>query len=294
MKIVGPIAPIPPSFSSSGELRSEDVMSYIQFLVNNGIKTLVTTEGTSQFALMALDEIREFNDACRKAAHVLSAKLIIGLPPLSDKLLASEIELANLHANPILLLYPDRYYDDKHIIDHFLTAANISSNPVLVHGRSIRGSMGVVDFSPIIVGAFAQHPTIQGMKEECSNHSASATMMTAAPHFSFIVAGGSCGRFRALRAAGATAFLSGVGSFAPALEIRFHDAELADDHVVANALLAKEERFFKTFMGMGWHKAMREALRQMGFLAGNRRPFPDASKEESERVATALALLGEP
>jgi dihydrodipicolinate synthase/N-acetylneuraminate lyase len=265
----------------------------MRFLADCGIRTFTTTEGTSQFALMAPSEIREFNNACREAARALAVKLIVGLPALPDQALASEIEQANLGANPILLLYPDRHYGDEHVAAHFLAAANISLNPVFVHGRPMRGPAGPVDFSPSLVAALARHPTIRGMKEECSNRSASAAMMAAAPRFSFIVAGGSCGRFRALRSAGATAFLSGMGSFVPDLEIRFHNAESAGDKPVADALLAKEEEFFKIFMGMGWHKAMREALRQMGFLVGNRRPFPDASKEESGRVATALALLGE-
>jgi len=290
MLVTGPVAPIPPSFSPLGRLRTEDVKPYMRFLADGGIQTFMTTEGTSQFALLSQDEIREFNNACRTAARILGKTLVVGLPPLPDRMLATEIDAANHHDNPIMLIYPDRHYNDRHVADHFLTAANISRNPVLVHGRPMKGASGQVDFSPQLVAILAQHPTIRGMKEECSTLAASAAMMAAAPHFSFIVAGGSCGRFHTLRSAGATAFLSGMGSFAPTLETRFRSA----DTPTIDAILAKEKRFFNIFMDIGWHKAMREALRQMGFLSGNRPPFPDASKAESERIAAALAILVEP
>lgn len=295
---VGPVAPIPPSFDPvTGALVPEDAARYIRFLAEGGFRTFMTTAGTSQFALMNIDETRALNDACREAATEAGGLLIAGLPPLPDRMLAEEIARAGQHGSPLLLLYPDRHYGDHHVAEHFLHAADVSPVPVLVHGKPMEGGCGpVTDFSPSLVSFLAAHPNIIGMKEECSTMKRGFEMVSSLSRirdFAIIAAGGSQRRFLLLHAAGAQTFLAGTGSVVPKLDVEFHKAIGRNDMDEARCILKKETRFFSVFMKMGWHKALRTALRQEGFLKGDRRPFPSATREEAAAVEVAVKLLKE-
>lgn len=290
--IPGPVAPVPPSFDpATGELLIDDARAYIRFLAAGGFRAVMTTAGTSQFALMDLEEIRRLNDACFETAEAEGLLFIAGLPPLPDRLLAEEIRRANARACPILLLHPERFYGDDHVADHFLRAADISANPVYLHGRPMEaGTGGVADFTPRLVRRLAAHPNIAGMKEECSSLHRGFELAAAlrGSDFSIIAAGGSQRRFLLLQGAGAQSFLAGAGSVLPEMDVAFHAAIENNDLPEARRLLRMETKFFNIFMNMGWHKALRTALLQMGFLRGDRRPFPSATPEEKTRVAAAV------
>lgn len=294
----GPVAPIPPSFDSiTGELVTDDARAYIAFLAEGGFRTFMTTAGTSQFALMSVEEIRALNDACREAAADAGGVLIAGLPPLHDRALADEIRRANECDSPILLLYPERFYGDRPVAEHFMHAADISVNPVLFHGKPMEcATGGVADFSPGLAGTLAAHPNIIGMKEECSTMRRGfelAASLNGNKDFTIIAAGGSQRRFLLMHAAGAWTFLAGAGSVVPALDVAFHDAIARNNMSAARRLLKKETQLFNVFMRMGWHKALRTALRQAGFIRGDRRPFPSATPEEAAVVEAAVRKLTE-
>ncbi len=285
MTINSPVAPIPPSFDSTGHLRPEDSANYLRFLAAGGLRVFMTTAGTSLFTLLSTEEIRELNAACLEAAQETGTVLIRGLPPLPDRLLMYEIDLANADDALILLVYPDRHYGDDHVARHFFRAADHSRNPVLIHAKPIPGPSGVpVPFGPSLMGRLAAYPNIMGMKEESPSLLDAFNLIESLPKgFTSIVAGSSIRRHMMLAPAGATTWLTGLGSIVPEAAV-FAMRDPA-------TILPMETDLFRAFMPMGWHKGLRTALSQMGLIRGNRNPFPKASRAEAATVRRVVKRL---
>jgi dihydrodipicolinate synthase/N-acetylneuraminate lyase len=113
-----PVYPIPPSFNTDEDLEVESTIKYLNYLKERGAKTVMTTAGTSQFNLLNNEEIRKLNSTVSE----FKGNKILGLPPLSTLHLKKEIELLNnknLSDTYILILFPERYYDDEQVINFF-------------------------------------------------------------------------------------------------------------------------------------------------------------------------------
>lgn len=289
---LGPVVPIPPPFQSSGEINFLLLREYLAWLSANGVKSIMTTAGTSQFNLLSQDEIRSFNKVCSE----FSGYVILGLPPLNTKSLLQEIEWYNkLDSENIILmaLYPDRYYADEHIIKYFYNAADFSKFPVFIHGMFMRrGAGGMYDYEKSLVSRLASHKNIVGMKEECSNFELGYTLCKNIPqNFIKVVAGKSARRFSLLKHAYAQSYLAGLGNLFPRLELDlFNSAQSSSAHF--EIFLKYEDLLFETFMKIGWHKALRCGLGYMyGGFSHCRNPFPYCSQEEKEQIRKVINII---
>tara|TARA_R110002051_G_scaffold317023_1_gene397600 strand:+ start:4561 stop:5523 length:963 start_codon:yes stop_codon:yes gene_type:complete len=294
----GPVFPIPPSYHENGDLDLNSTASYLSFLEDGGAKTIVTTAGTSQYNLLSRSEIRGLNETCSRE---FSGIKILGLPEFPTIKLAHEVEWLNNNIENdgktyLMGVYPERYYDDYSIIEYFHSIANLSEFPVLFHGRFMRrGSGGLYDYSADLINKIALHPRIVGMKEEASSFNISYDVCKDIDkqNFTVIVAGGSMRRFNLLKPTGVQTFLSGIGSMYPEIEIDYFSRLKSIEYTMACYIIEHfENPLFDTFMKIGWHKAMRGALKQKNLCCRfNRKPFPDMSEEDDGSIAETLDLI---
>ena len=293
-----PVFPICPFFNKYEELDVSAVVDYIKHLESCGVKAIMTTAGTSQFNLLSSEEIRLLNETC---VNNFNETVILGVPPLSERHALEEVHYYNNKIIDrdnvyLMLLYPDRYYDDKNVAGFFHRMAEVSPQlGVYFHGMFMRkGTGGTYNFDSSLISDIASHPNIYGMKEEIANladaFSACLELNSDLDNFEIVVAGGSQRRFWHLHSAGATNFLSGIGSMFPLIDIDFYEAIKQEDYSTAKDIMTNNEgTLFKSFMKLGWHKSMREALRIQGFNKGpDRRPFASATPEESKVIKETL------
>ena len=293
----GPVFAIPTPFNHEGYIDEQALKSYLDFLYKNGARTIMTTAGTSQFNLLRAEEIRKLNEICCKS---FPGKVILGLPALSLKLAQCEIGWVNCLEKSnnvsIMLLYPERYYNDESIVDYFHSLADISPFPVFIHGMYMRrGNGGLYDFSSKLINKIAKHDNIIGMKEETSDLAAAYNICkNIDKNFEVIVAGGSQRRFSFLHQAGATTFLTGVGNLFPKIDIDFYNEFLSKNIERANKLTRLfENPLFDVFMDIGWHKSLRSALKIMDLSCyHNRSPFPDCTSKEANLIKKILDKIG--
>jgi dihydrodipicolinate synthase/N-acetylneuraminate lyase len=280
-----PAYPIPPSFKNKN-LELGSTQKYLTYLKDKGAKTVMTTAGTSQFNLLSIEEIREFN----KVISTFEGNKILGLPSLSNLHLKNEIKLLNaqnLSNAYILILFPERYYNDEQIILFFKEICNYSDYPILVHGNILKkGFGGNYEYSKPLLESLKNINGFMGMKEEASTlmHS----IKNIPDKLEVIVAGGSMRRFWSLEPHGATTFLSGVGSFNPEYEEQFYTDYHNNPLNAKNIMNKIETPLFNTFMEIGWHASMREALHQMGFMLDNRDPFIILPPSKKKLITQAL------
>lgn len=281
-----PVYPIPPSFNENESLETESTKSYLNYLEEKGVKTVMTTAGTSQFNLLNIEEIRIMNSVVSS----FKGNKILGLPALSSLHLKNEIKLLNeqnLTDTYILILFPERYYNDDQIISFFKEICDSSDYPILVHGNILKkGFGGNYEYSKPLLESLKEIDNFIGMKEE------SSTLMHSIKNIpdglEIIVAGGSMRRFWTLEPHGATTFLSGVGSFNPIIEEMFFNDYHSDPQIAKHIMNKFETPLFDVFMGEGWHLSMRTSLKHMGFIKGDRKPFKQPTNIQKENIIKAL------
>lgn len=287
-KFNGPVYPIPPSFDENENLELNSTKMYLDFIKNRGANIVMTTAGTSQFNLMDLSEIRKFNDLI----CTFDGEKIIGLPPLSTFHLLKEIELLNdkydTNNLSLLILFPDRYYNDDQIVEFFENICLFSKFPILVHGNVLtKGMGGLYEYSKPLLERLGNIDGFIGIKEEASNIMHSTINIPT--NLEVIVAGGSMKRFWALEPHGATTYLVGVGSFNPTIEEEFFHSYVNNAFETAKHIIeTKETPLFDTFMKFGWHLSMRESLKHMGYIKENRAPFNNATNTQLETIINTL------
>lgn len=286
MKFNSPVYPIPPSFDKE-LLELNSTSNYLTFLEKSGAATVMSTAGTSQFNLLSLDEIRDLNSCI----STFSGQRIIGLPAISSYHLLKEIEefYNNLEDIYLLVLFPERFYNNNQIIDFYKSICSASKHPVLAHGNPIRkGFGGTYEYDRPLLKELSQINNFIGIKEESSSIGFSMNILQSLD-LEVIVAGGSMRRFWALEPFGATTFLSGVGSFNPQIEEDFFSFYKNNQLEEAKKIIKQTENpFHNVFMKIGWHASMRYALKFMGYLNGNRDPFVTLSNSEIELIEEAL------
>ena len=192
----------------------------------------------------------------------------------------------------VMLLYPERYYDDETILNHFYKCADSSQIPVIIHAMFMRkGNGGWYDYSAKLINKLVEHPNIIGIKEETSELGKAYNICSDINTSDCIViaAGGSMRRFNALKPTGIQTWLSGVGNMIPEAELAFRK-----DTARIDIIKDFENPMFDVFMKIGWHKAMREAIRQLAIgCIINGKPFAKISSEEKDKIQNVLEELKE-
>lgn len=293
-----PVFPIPPSYDDREYLDIEKTTEYCKYLIDKGARSLMTTAGTTQFNLMSIGEIHNLN----ASISTLKASTILGLPGLSRKDLLENIKVANEKYNrentSLMLLYPDRFYDEKTIIDYFFEAATLSEFPCYLHGMFMRkGAGGTYNFTSSIINKLMSHKNIVGIKEETNNLGDAYKFCENSnlSNFRFIVAGGSMKRYNFLLPTGVQSFLSGIGNLFPEIEVKYCEYVSKGDYGSALKIIKEYENpLFEVFMKIGWHKSLREALRQMDLCClNNRSPWPEVSEEEKKEISRVIMSIRE-
>lgn len=280
-----PVYPIPPSFKNE-ELEFNSTLKYLKYLDSKGAKIIMSTAGTSQYNLLSQEEIRNFN----LTLYNFPGKKILGIPPLSLAHIKQEITFYNeLSDVYLLILFPERYYDNEQIVEYFQEICSLSKHPILVHGNSLRkGYGGVYEYDFTLLKELSKIKGFIGVKEESSTLGFSMNNIQDLD-LEIIVAGGSMRRFWSLEPFGATTYLTGVGSFNPEIEEKFYQFYKQGNFKEAKLTLETfETPLFNAFMKIGWHASMREALSQMGFMLENRKPFIILDESKKDLVNRSL------
>ena len=287
------VVPIPAMYGNDGSINKLSVFHYLKFLKDEGVDCVMTTAGTSQFNMLANREVSNLNFCVASDGF---GSYILGIPPTNTRRTIEQIKsLQKMSSGKknnkcVMLLYPERYYDDESIIGHFYRSADASEMPVIIHAMFMRqGNGGWYDYSAKLINKMVEHPNIIGIKEETSELGKAYNICNKinTDNCLIIAAGGSMRRFNALKPTGVQTWLSGVGNMFPRAELAFRK-----DTSRIDIIKDFENPMFDVFMKMGWHKAMRESIRQLtlGCII-NGEPFAKISKADSIAIKNVLEEL---
>jgi 4-hydroxy-tetrahydrodipicolinate synthase len=195
-------------------------------------------------------------------------------------------------ADAILAVYPDRYYSDDDVFHFFEDIAGACSIGVLIHLMPIRAGHSKVGaqvhYSPDLVERIAAIGNVVGIKEESHKYSRLFGDQIA-------VIGGAGGMRAYLTAYqwGQPAYLVGIGSFVPEIELAFYAAlEKGDYQAARRIVFEKEEPFFEAAVKVGWHPALKEGLEAKGLMkAWERKPMNRLNQEDRKFVGDLASRI---
>jgi hypothetical protein len=101
----------------------------------------MTTAGTSQFNMLAKRDVAKLNYCCCCRwfwfLHTWNTSNKHHKNNRANKVSCKKL-LAKRTNKCVMLLYPERYYDDETIIGHFYRCADSSEIPVIIHAMFMR------------------------------------------------------------------------------------------------------------------------------------------------------------
>jgi dihydrodipicolinate synthase/N-acetylneuraminate lyase len=192
-KVVGPVIPLPTPFNEKQEILPEVMESYTSYLVDNGIRNVMTTVGTSRYNLLTFEEIQAINDAMIKGAKG-KANTIVANPTVGGTKHAIEFakHSEDIGADLFLLYFPERHYGEANTLKFFETVAKNTNMNILIHEMPMRNGFGgpSEQYSLDLIDRLLDIDNIVGLKEEALDADYSNKIVDAVKHKSVIIGAG--------------------------------------------------------------------------------------------------------
>jgi len=294
-KITGPVIPLPIPFTECEEVDYVALESYVKWLVDNGIKNVMTTVGTSRYNLMTPDEAMKANETVVKAAAG-KAISIVANPQFGGTKHAIEFakHSESIGADIFLAYFPERHYGEENTYDYFKELSDSVSNiGILIHEMPMRNGFGgpQQQYSLELIDRILDLENVIGMKEEALDAEYSNQIVEKFSEKAVIIgAGGGMSRYLARDfERGAKAYLGGIGGFAPQVELEFFDAMITGNTVEAEEIVKSIEKpYFDVVVPMGWHPSLKAALSVKGLMPKfERKPMrvmPDSEYDQIREI----------
>jgi dihydrodipicolinate synthase/N-acetylneuraminate lyase len=298
--ISGPVIPLPTPFNQDYSVDYDGLANYVHFLVESGIKNVMTTVGTSRFNLLTFEEVKKVNETVVKAASG-KAITIVANPQMGGTMHAVDFakHAESIGADYFLAYYPERFYGDDNTFE-FLRTINdaLTTTDILLHEMPARNGYGPgnVQYSLELMERLLELPRIAGMKEEALDAEYSNKILEKFSSRAIIIgAGGGMSRYL-LRdhQRGSLAFLGGIGNFQPQLELEFYQAITTGNRTAAEKIVNEIELpYFGVTVPMGWHPSLKCALSLKGLLPEfERPPMKQINGEEKSQLKAVLQSNG--
>lgn len=296
----GPVFPILTLFRENGEIDIGGIEQYVIYLLDNGVKAVMCTVGTSRYDVMTHDEMLLVNEVVAKTVNQQAICIVTtpGFGPTSMAIKYVEHAM-KVGADAILALYPERYYGDESIINYFRDLSEYSDMKIMIHEKAMRAGRIMEapswQYTIPVIERILGHDNVIGMKEESADQGLIKEINTNFADKCLIIGGrGGMAEHLKARAFGQKAYMVGIGNFNPKLEIDFYNALEANDIKLAETFINKYEKpFFDVATKIGWHPALKEAM----FLSGcgspyEREPMLRVNEKERNTIKEIMFQIG--
>jgi len=303
-RVNGTVVPVLAMFTESGSLDENAISSYVEFLIEAGVQTLMCTVGTSRYDVLTVPEMMQVNKIVAQTANG-RATVIVTTPSTGPTGQAIDFARAASRdgADAIIAVYPDRYYGDEPIARFFQEVAHSSDVGVMIHEMPIRAGRAFeapsVQYSRALVERILGNPNMVGLKEESGNPEVIEQLNKSfANRYAIIGGRGGMAAHLDAREHGQVAYLAGIGNFAPAVELTFARLAAAGRSDEAREIVENYEKpFFDIAVNLGWHPALREAMAIAGLCPPfERQPMmrlPAEERRKLEAITTSIVSFGE-
>lgn len=281
-------------FSENGELNLEESARLVKMLTGEGSDSILVCGTTGESPVMTEEEQFALLRTAKEAAG--DHPVIMGTGSNNTRSSCEKTRRAEKEgADGILAVVP--YYNkppQEGLFRHFSAIAESTSLPVILY--NIPGRTGTNMANETVVRLHESHPNICALKDAAGNidqTSRLAMMIDACHNESFSIYSGDDSLTLPMMSCGAKGVIS-VASHVVGPEMRaMIDSFLSGDVMGATELHLKLMPIFKGLFETTNPILVKAALNLRGVRAGSPRPpLPEATEEQTERLAAAMKALG--
>ena len=299
-KIVGPIFPIITPFldNETNDIDYDSLGSYIEFLYENGAKVFYVMTYNGRFSLLSWEEMKDLNEfVTKKVKSIDNECVVIVADPMTNPTSVS-VDFAKhaeeIGADVISLIFMERYHFDDQVYDHFKTVADSTNIGILIHEQNLDSIRGSIRYPLGLLDRLADIENIIALKEDSKDALFSEKIIDLlSDRLNIVISGRGKRQFIHFNNMGCQSHLVGVGSFAPELSVKFHEAYNANDMKTCWGIINEIERpFFDIGMKYGWHPVLKSAMEEFGLMSRvERAPLCKLPNDQHEEVLSVLSQM---
>lgn len=285
-----PVPSISPAFLDNGDLNWKAIRKNVDFLIENGAKTLLITKGDSLFDSLTDKEIAEMTkvvvETCNKRAMVISCA---DTWPLQETLDFAAY-CRDIGADLFIPFMPDwcRSSGNDNIVKFIEETAKVM--PVMLLSCMIGGGVPLP-----VLKALKPDCGVVAMKDDVPSPYGRRALAVIRDKFAFL-SGGQAQNFLDVAHYGADGYLAVFNRAFPEVDKKFWNAYLADDYKTCVYVIEYYEQAFFTFCaekGLHWNAAIHGMMEFAGLEGRNLRfPYDPLTDEQMELLRGFLQEKG--
>lgn len=294
-RIKGPVFPVITPFKKTGEIDWDELHRYLEFLYKNGASIFYVMAHSSRLGLLETGEVIRLNrEVCEHFnGYGPMATVICATPMYGGIGSYTEVATEAMESGADLLsvLFTERYYSYEQVIEFYEEMAECG--PILVHAEWLNSKVGSKRemWSIALLNEVLSLDNVVALKEDSGVYDfTERVIQNFSSETAIIVSGNGKSQFLSHSDTGCQAYLVGVGSFFPALAIRFYEDYCNKKYDRCNKIIGEiEQPFFEIAMELGWHIALKSAMEHLGIM-GRYERSPLKALELSDHIKVGNKL----
>lgn len=289
--VKGVIAAIVTPLDENGQVSPPAIETIVEYLVSNGVHSIMTTGGTGEFPMLLREERKYVTQLVVEQVN-RRIPVIAGTASCSTQetlLLMEDAAEAGADAAIVVAPYYFKLPEDS-IYQYYMDLADKGDLPVILYNNPLYTGNNL---SPVTMAKLANHERIIGVKQSNDDMGQLVELVRLAGD-KMAVTTGIDSQFYPALCIGATGIFSTAASVIPKQMVQVYELfqqGRRDEALALHMKLQVLNRFLE--YDPGYVAPAKEALTMMGFPAGPvRRPLPDLTEEERRGVREALIELG--
>ena len=291
-RIRGPVYPIITPFDRDGRIDYGGIRNYVRYLNGFNVRTIMTTTGAGRFNLLTSQEIISVGRAVIEA-NKGKAIVLIGTGATGSTQASIDFARQFEDADGILYMYPERFYRDSFIINHFSEISKHTNSPIYIHTKHIPKHSGLdpLDGRQWEVDILDAIPNLAGVKESSNNSDVRKGIFLLLPgKMTVILDGGGTPDVIANWQYGVRVWMAAIGCIYPPIEERMYTCLMRGNMSAANDISQVEDvPFLKVAATYGWHTTVKASLNLIGVMGHHERsPLHSLSDGPREEITGIL------
>ncbi len=290
-KIKGPVIGLPTLFTEDFQINYAGIHQHVDFLIDRGIEVLMLSVGISEYQHLSEEEIRMVAKTVAQAAAGRATVIAETDPWWTNQAVEFAKYAEDVGVDFLLVIPPDVSYlpydpsvHDDELYRHFETVASATRLGVLFHMKALRGRGVSHLWSMSLIERVAAIDNVVGMKDECASTFMTFEILRRLGDKIAVIDDASPVSFYYTYRCGSPAWISGIGQFAPHLDLKFyHDLRRGALDEAYRFVTEVVPPYFTLMSRFNWVATIKAAMDLVGLLGGPMRP-PTPNLTPTQRI----------
>ncbi len=300
-RIKGPVVGLPTLFTQDFQVNYAGIHQHVDFLIDRGIKVLMLSVGVSEYGSLSYEEIKMVAQTVAQATAGRATVIAETGPWWTGQAVEFAKYAEDVGVDALMVIPPELYYlpydpsvHDDALYRHFETVASATKSAVLFHLRALRGRGTARIWSMPLIERVAAIGNVVGMKDESTSLFMAFEMLGRLGDKIALIDDGTPTSFYYTYRCGSPAYISGMGQFAPHLDLKFYsDLRRGALDNACDFITNVVSPYIGLMRRLNWVATIKACM-DLGGLPGGpmRPPTPDLTPTQRADLGDSIAKLG--